>query len=128
VAPADVAAACLKVKNTFDVSQVAADAALASLDARDEIARRRAENAAGRERLVNGLRRAGLEPLPSVANFVYVPVGDGAALAAALEREGVIVRPLGGFGAPDAIRVTVGHPHEIDAFLAALEACRARVD
>jgi histidinol-phosphate aminotransferase len=51
--PPDVAAACLKVKNAFDVTQSALDAALASLDAGDEVARRRAETSAGRERLAS---------------------------------------------------------------------------
>ena len=46
--PPDVAAACLKVKNAFDVTQSALDAALASLDAGDEVARRRAETSVGR--------------------------------------------------------------------------------
>ena len=52
------------------------------------------------------------------ANFVYVDIGEDARpLFEALLREGVIVRPLAGFGAPDAIRVTVGTPEE-HAFLA----------
>jgi histidinol-phosphate aminotransferase len=65
----------------------------------------------------------GLELMPSVANFVCAEVGDGAVLAARLEREGVIVRPLASFGAPTCVRVTVGLPEENDAFLAALERC-----
>jgi histidinol-phosphate aminotransferase len=55
-----------------------------------------------------------------VANVVCVRVGDGAAVASALEREGVIVRPLAGFGDPSAIRVTVGWPRENELFLEAL--------
>ena len=58
--PPDVAAACLKVKNAFDVTQSALDAALASLDAQDEVARRRDETREGRERLAAGLRERGL--------------------------------------------------------------------
>ena len=53
-------AACLKVKNAFDVTQSALDAALASLGAGDEVARRRDETRAGRERLAAGLRERGL--------------------------------------------------------------------
>jgi histidinol-phosphate aminotransferase len=120
VAPDDVAAACVKVKNAFDVGQAAQAAALASLEAGDELARRAAQNRIGRARLDEGLRALGYEPLPSVANFLCVPVGDGAATAKALEAKGVIVRPLTGFGDPAAIRVTVGLPDEIEVFLAAL--------
>ena len=61
--PPDVAAACLKVKNAFDVTQSALDAALASLGAGDEVARRRDETRAGRERLAAGLRERGFAPL-----------------------------------------------------------------
>jgi histidinol-phosphate aminotransferase len=115
--PLDVAAALGKVKNAFDVSQPAQDAARASIREDAEIARRSAETREGRERLITGLVALGLEPLPSVANFVSVPVGDGAALASELERLGVIVRPLGGFGDPASVRISVGLPHEIDTAL-----------
>ncbi|HEY1479212.1 MAG TPA: histidinol-phosphate transaminase [Gaiellales bacterium] len=115
--PLDVAAALGKVKNAFDVSQPAQDAARASIGRDDEIARRRDETRAGRERLFAGLVALGLEPLPAVANFVAVPVGDGAAIASALERRGVIVRPLGGFGDPASIRISVGLPDEIERAL-----------
>jgi histidinol-phosphate aminotransferase len=56
-----------------------------------------------------------------VANFLYVEVGDDARpLYEQLLRQGVIVRPLAGFGAPGAIRVTVGTKDENEAFAAAL--------
>jgi histidinol-phosphate aminotransferase len=115
--PLDVAAALGKVKNAFDVSQPAQDAARASIGQDSEIARRAAETRQAREQLVAGLVALGLEPLPAVANFVSVPVGDGAALASELERLGLIVRPLGGFGDPASIRISVGLPAEIDTAL-----------
>jgi histidinol-phosphate aminotransferase len=120
--PPDVAAACLKVKNAFDVTQSALDAALASLGAADEVTRRREETRAGRERLAAGLRERGFEPLTGVANFLCVGVGDGAAFAARLERRGVIVRPLGPFGDPASVRISVGSPEELDRLFAAIDA------
>jgi histidinol-phosphate aminotransferase len=67
------------------------------------------------------LRAHGLDPVgPAVGNFVFVDVGDGTAMFERLLREGVIVRPLQGFGAPEAIRVTVGTPDEIEFFSASL--------
>ena len=126
VMPADVAVACGKVKGAFDVSQLAQVAALASLDpsVAPEIARRRAVVAEGRTQLVNGLRAQGLGPWPTVANFVFVPVGDGVGVAQALERRGVIVRATAGFGDPTAIRITVGTPEENARFLSTLAEIR----
>jgi histidinol-phosphate aminotransferase len=50
--------------------------------------------------------------VPSLGNFVYVEVGDGRELFEQLLRQGVIVRPLTGFGAPEAIRISVGADEE----------------
>jgi histidinol-phosphate aminotransferase len=61
-----------------------------------------------------------MEPYPACANFLAVDVGDGLALAASLLREGVIVRPLEPFGAPECVRVTVGTPDENDVLTEAL--------
>jgi histidinol-phosphate aminotransferase len=120
--PPDVAAACIKVKNAFDVTQAALDAALASLGADEEVARRREATRAGRERLAAGLRERGFEPLGGVANFLCVEVGDGAAFAARLERRGVIVRPLAPFGDPASVRISVGSPEDLDRLFAAIDA------
>jgi histidinol-phosphate aminotransferase len=120
--PPDVAAACIKVKNAFDVTQSALDAALASLGADDEIARRAEATRTGRERLASELRERGYAPLSGVANFLCVAVGDGAAFAARLEQRGVIVRPLGPFGDPASVRISVGSQEDTDRLLAAIDA------
>ena len=75
------------------------------------------------QRLRSALGQRGLTPWPAAANFLCVEVGDGAALAARLEAEGVIVRPLAPFGAPGSVRITVGLADENDALLAALDRC-----
>ncbi len=114
----DVIAAINKVRRAFDVTSVAQEAALASIDDTAEIARRRDANREAMTSLVNALRNTGLDPVePAVANFVFVEVDDAAALNEALLRRGVIVRPLGSFGAPGALRITAGTPEEI-AYLA----------
>jgi histidinol-phosphate aminotransferase len=119
VGPADVVEAIGKVRNAFDVSQPGQDAALASLGDEPELARRRDATAAGRSQLVEGL--AGLPVAvasPAVPNFIFLDVGaDTRALFQALLHEGVIVRPLAPFGAPSAVRVTVGTDEENQAFL-----------
>jgi histidinol-phosphate aminotransferase len=118
IGPGEVVDAIKKVRNAFDVTQPAQDAAVASLGDPEELARRRRLNAEARARLVEACEELGLEvATPAVANFVYAEVGEDARpVFDALLREGVIVRPLAGFGAPGAIRVTVGTLEETDLF------------
>jgi histidinol-phosphate aminotransferase len=121
VAPSPVVAELGKVRGPFDVSELAQVSAVASLDDRAELERRRSENESERRRLEAELAARGVKLYPAAANFVCAEVGDGAALATRLEREGVIVRPLAPFGAPSCVRVTVGLPDENNAFLTALD-------
>ena len=73
------------------------------------------------------MREHDLDPPKSVANFLFAEVGDDSRpLFEQLLREGVIVRPTGGFGAPGAIRVTVGTPEENEVFGEALGRVSAR--
>ncbi len=119
IGPASVIDAIGKVRRAFDVTSAGQEAALASLSDEAEIARRRAANRGSMEALEAALRGHGLDPAgPAVANFLYVEVGaDADPLAQALLERGVIVRPLRGFGAPGALRITAGTPEEM-AFLA----------
>jgi histidinol-phosphate aminotransferase len=128
VGPSDVCAGMAKVRRPFDIVTPAQVAAAASIGDEAELARRRAVNAAGLPRLEEILRIAGFDPVPAVGNFLYADTGGipAAELYDALLREGVIVRPLAGFGAPSAIRVTVGTPDELDFFAAALGNVLAR--
>jgi histidinol-phosphate aminotransferase len=123
LAPAPIVTAIGKVRRAFDITTPAQEAALASLDSAQELARRRRANADGRTQLEGILREHGLEPVaPAVANFVFVDVGDDSRpFFEQLLREGVIVRPTHGFGAPGAVRVTVGTPDEHELLAAALE-------
>ncbi len=121
VAPADVVTATSKVRRAFDVTATAQAAALASVGDDAELAARRALNAEGRAALEAALRRHGLDPVgPAVGNFLFADVGDGRAVFDALLHRGAIVRPLAAFGAPEAIRVTVGTAEEIEFFAEAL--------
>ena len=111
------------MRNAFDVTQPAQDAALASLgDAERDRAPARARTPRRAPTWSSARSALGLTIAPGpVANFVYAEVGgDARALFEALLREGVIVRPLGAFGAPEAIRVTVGTTEENAAFADAL--------
>jgi histidinol-phosphate aminotransferase len=115
VGPASVCGAMAKVRRPFDLTTPAQVAALASIDDAAEIGRRRAVNTAGLARLEALLHEHGLEPVPSVGNFLYVETGaDAGELFERLLQEGIIVRPLAGFGSPTAIRISVGTPEELD--------------
>jgi len=122
LAPAPVVSAIGKVRRAFDITTPAQEAALASLDSPQELERRRRENAEGRVQLERILREHGFEPVgPAVANFVFAEVGDDSRpFFEQLLREGVIVRPTQGFGAPGAIRVTVGTAEEHELLAEAL--------
>jgi histidinol-phosphate aminotransferase len=119
VGPAELVTGLSKVRRAFDLSTQAQAAALASLADTAELERRRRFNVEGRRELERILGAHGWAPArPAVANFLYAEVGEDARpVFEALLRLGVIVRPLAAFGAPGAIRVTVG-THEEHAFLA----------
>ena len=85
-----------RVRNVFDVNGLAQAAALASReDAPAQLPARIALAVAERARMGEGLRRLGLDPLPSAANFLLVELGAerAAAVNRALLDQGVIVRP-----------------------------------
>ena len=126
VAPPAVVTAANKVKRAFDVSSAAQEAALASLDDVEEVSRRRLLNVASRDQLGGILEAAELPATgPAFGNFLYAETGaDTRPLFEALLAEGVIVRPLHGFGAPTAIRVSCGTADENEFFAQALARAR----
>jgi histidinol-phosphate aminotransferase len=122
IGPRSIVTAIGKVRRAFDITMPAQEAALASLDADEEVARRRRLNAESRPSIERALREHGFEAGgPAVANFVYAEIGeDSRPLFERLLREGAIVRPTHGFGGPNAIRVTAGTPDENEFFAQAL--------
>jgi histidinol-phosphate aminotransferase len=109
-----------RVRTTFSVSSVAQAAALAALDDEAHVRRALENNAAGAEFLARALAEAGFRMSPTWANFVYVDLGEEAApVARRLQEEGVIIRPLAPWGAPNSIRVTIGTPEQNEFFVKA---------
>jgi histidinol-phosphate aminotransferase len=97
------------VQEPFNVNRAALAAGCASLRRTDLVEERRRENEAARETLAERLRGLGLDPVPSEANFLLVDTGaDDIAVAQALLRAGLLVRPGQDFGMPGYIRVTIG--------------------
>ena len=109
-----------RVRQPFNVNHLAMVAACAALEDHAFIAQSREVNAAGLKQLEAGFRRLGLEYIPSRGNFITVRVGDAKRVYEALLRDGVIVRPIAGYGLPEHLRVTVGLPEQNARFLASL--------
>lgn len=113
VAPAGMVEILNRVRQPFNVNALAQRAAVAALEDTAHLEETIRVTEDGRRSLQSHLGELGLSFVPSVANFVLVDVGvDGAAVAHALLRKGVIVRSMEGYGLPTYIRVTVGTPRE----------------
>lgn len=120
LAGAEVTDLMNRVRQPFNTNSLAQAAAIAALDDVAFLRRSYELNLAGREALQAAFGQMRLDYVPSAGNFVLVNVGDGAAVSDALLHQGVIVRPVGGYGLPEWIRVSVGLPGENERFLAAL--------
>ncbi len=111
-----------RIRQPFNVNSLAQAAAVAALADQDFLERSYQLNRAGLAQLEQGLTRLGLEFIRSHGNFVLVRVGDSAAVYEGLLRAGVIVRPVGGYGLPQWLRISIGLPQENQRFLEALAA------
>ena len=119
--PAELLAYCARMRDTFSVSSLAQAAAVAALDDLNHVGRVVANNAEQAQILGVGLSELGYRVIPTAANFLYCDVGETASgFAERVRGEGVSVRPLGGWGAPNCIRVSIGTPEQNGAFLDAI--------
>lgn len=110
-----------RLRESFNLNHVAMEAATAALGDTATLARTVAANASAREGLVRDLTRLGYTVLPSQTNFLLMLLDtDAAATERRLFEQGVIVRPMGGYGLPDALRVSVGSAAENQRLLEAL--------
>ncbi|MDX3523995.1 histidinol-phosphate transaminase [Streptomyces scabiei] len=121
IAHEPVAAALRKTAVPFGVSQLAQDAAVASLRAEDELIGRVGSLVCERKRVVEALRGQGWTVPETEANFVWLRLGERTvAFAGACEQAGVVVRPFLGEG----VRVTIGETEANDIFLKVTEEFR----
>ncbi len=118
---AEIADIMNRVRQPFNVNSIAQAAAVASLADDDFVARSYAANQAGMAQLTQGLRKLGLEYIPSYGNFVSFKVKNAAQVNHELLKNGVIVRPVANYEMPDYLRVSVGLFSENAKFLQALE-------
>jgi len=114
-----------RVRGPFNVSQAALAAGCAAVADQAHVARSKAHNAACRARLVEALSAIGLDPRPSLGNFLLLRFPEGAAAAssalAALTRQGILLRGMDGYGLPDSLRMTIGTDEEAEACIEAFK-------
>jgi histidinol-phosphate aminotransferase len=109
-----------KVRQPFNTNALVQAGAMAALDDQEHMARTRANNASGLKLFEEEFARWGWEYIPSAANFILVRVGSGGAVTEALQRRGVIVRPMASYELPEWIRITIGTPEQNARCLAVL--------
>jgi histidinol-phosphate aminotransferase len=106
----------------YSVSSLAQAGALAALYDDEHVRKAVENNTAQSERLVPALAELGYKTTLPWANFLYCElVQDAAKFAQRLQHEGIAVRALGQWGAPQAIRITIGTPDQNDALLQAMQ-------
>lgn len=114
-----------RLRQPFNVNALALAAATAALGDADYVAESRRLNDAGLELLSDAFTRRQIPYIPSSGNFVTARIGalgvDAGAVYDGLLREGVIVRPVAGYGLPEHLRVSVGLPEENARFIEALD-------
>ena len=118
-----------RMRPAFMVSSLGEAAALAALADADHVQRAVDANAAGAKLLTEAISEMGISVTPSWTNFLFCRVGDDAGgLCQKLQGHGIIVRHMsGGWGAPNALRLTIGTPEHNQRFLEALKRVRASV-
>ena len=117
-----------RVRQPFNVNNLALVGAVAALTDHDFLRESYELNLSGMRQLQEGCKRLGIAWIPSYANFITVEISRvnnqsrAGAVFQKLLRAGVIVRPLANYAMPDHLRVTIGLPGENARFLEALEA------
>ena len=120
VASAEIADLMNRVRQPFNVNNLAIAGALAALDDDAFLNASYELNRRGMAQIVAALEMHGLEHIPSCGNFVTFRAGDAAAVNQKLLKQGVIVRPIAGYGLPEWLRVTIGTEAENARFIEAL--------
>ena len=120
VGPVDLVARLSAMRTIYSISGVAQAGALAALEDEEHVRRAVVNNAEQAEIVIRELSAMGFAVAPTWGNFIYCDLGEDAeSFAKRLQIEGVIVRPLGPWGAPEAIRVTIARREENQIFLLA---------
>jgi histidinol-phosphate aminotransferase len=110
-----------KIRQPFNANLLAQIGALAALDDMDHIQKTRSNNLNGLAFFARAFRDLKLHFVPSYANFILVKVGKGQEVFEAMQKLGVITRPMGGYHLPEWLRISIGTPQENARCLSALQ-------
>jgi histidinol-phosphate aminotransferase len=114
-----------RIRQPFNVNSLAQAAAIAALGDQEFLKKCYDLNQAGYAQLTQAFDQMGLKYIPSSGNFVLVKVGDqadsGSKVNLELLKAGVIVRPVGNYGLPEWLRISIGLPEENEIFIKALK-------
>ncbi len=122
ICDAELASFLERARHPFNVNRLAEVAALAALDDEDHARRTIEMNTTGIDYLTTELHRLGIETWPSEANFILARTGGQ--VFDALLSEGIIVRPMAGFGLTEHVRISVGLPEENERLIKTLAEIR----
>jgi histidinol-phosphate aminotransferase len=114
-------AALEKVRQPFNINAISQAGALAALDDTKHVERTQRINKRGLKFFTRACKQLQLEFVPSAANFLLIRVGDGAGVFSAMQKLGVITRPMGGYQLGEWLRISIGTPQENQRCLAALQ-------
>ncbi len=125
-APADIIGVLNRVRTPFNVTAPALAAGVAALEDKTFIWKNRAFTNAERERVTAAIEEMGLVVTPSFGNFVLVhfsdkPQSNAATILKRLADGGVLVRPVGAYMLPNALRITIGDHKANDRLIALLK-------
>lgn len=122
IASPEVIALLNRVRSPFNTTSLAQAAALGAVEDDEWATRSRLHNLRELKFLEGELKRRGVRYVPSVTNFVLIEFGRNIKeLFIEFQRQGVIIRPVGGPGLVNCARVSVGTREENEKFLAALD-------
>jgi histidinol-phosphate aminotransferase len=111
-----------RLRESFNVNAIALELARLALDDESHLARVRSFNRAERGRMAQAIAARGLFVHPSMTNFLLVDFDRPAApIEARWLARGVVVRPMGGYGLPTCLRISVGAVDENERLLAGLD-------
>lgn len=129
IAPPELTDLLNRIRQPFNVNSLAQAAAVAALNDDEYLHESAKLNADGYRQMTDAFTQMGIEFVPSYGNFILFRAGDdddaGARVNLELLKKGVIVRPVGNYGLPQWLRVSIGLPHENEVFLKALRSVLA---